>query len=158
MPFGVTQWPKNPDPREPDFSVDGWDVGQLPPFVWILSTTGATGVFAPLNLGITCYANVIGPAFTDWRDLPGPPLSPQYIVQIQGFQTVQPAPTPHTIRIDVIVHAPPVVSAFTGILRSLYPTAIAVQGPITMVAGPPSPGTIPNPVNMTPAKWNVLPI
>lgn len=158
MPFAVTQWPKEPDPRLPDFSIDGWDVGKLPPFVWILSTIGATGVFAPLNLGITAYNRIAGPGFGQWKPNPGPPLSVQYNLQIQGFQTVQPLPIPHTIRIDLIVSAPPVIFAYIGILRLTYPDAISVIGPITMVFQNPAPGTIPNPVFLTPAKWNVPPI
>lgn len=155
MPFAVSQWPNSPDPRLADFAIDGWDFGQVPPFTWILSTTGATGVFAPLNDGIAAFNVTVSPGFSTYRPPPGPPLSVQYNLQIEGKQFVDPVPFDHTIRIDLIVSAPPVIFAYIGQLRLLYPTAIAVWGPMTMVLDTPAPGTIPNPVFATPAKWDV---
>lgn len=155
MPFAVSQWPSSPDPRQADFAIDGWNFGQVPPFTWILSTTGATGVFAPLNDGITCFNRTVSPSFSTYRPLPGPPLSVQYNLQIEGKQTIETVPFDHTIEIDLIVSAPPVIFAYVGEIFRLYPTAIAVIGPIPMILVDPAPGTIPNPVFMTPAKWDV---
>ena len=74
MPFAVSQWPNSPDPRTNTFNQTGWNFGQVPPFTWILSTTGATGLLAIFNSGIplrNTFANETVGTYQEIGVLPG---------------------------------------------------------------------------------------
>lgn len=155
MPFAVTQWPQEPDPRAPDFAVDGWDVGQLPPFTWRISTTNATGVYAHLNAGVDCPNVTVSSSFSTYRSAPGQPNAVDLILLIAGFQTVQPVPVNHTIEFELRVIRPPGIR-FSGKFHFLYPVAIQEHDDFGLaVVLPDAMGTIPDDMIITPRKWNV---
>jgi hypothetical protein len=155
MPFAVKQWPDNPDPREPDFAVDGWDVGQLPPFVWRMSTTNATGVYEHLNDGVDCTNVTVSPSFSTYRSDPGQPNAVDLFILIAGFQTVQTVPEDHTIEFELRVTRPPGIR-FEGKFYFVHPVAIQQHDDFGLaVVLPDAAGTIPDDMTITPRKWNV---
>lgn len=153
MAYGVTQWPKEPDPREPDFGIDGYSPGQLPPYQWWLETTGATGQYAWLNDGIKCTNHSWSANFLSYRPLPGQPFAVQVFVRISGWQVSQIGPPPYSIEYEILISRPPLLR-FRGILRLDFPDAIEQRTGIVMVVVNPDTGTIPNPMTITPMKWN----
>lgn len=154
MAFGVSQWPYTPDPRLSDFAIIGWGEGQVPPWAWIISTTGATGIYEPYNSGVavrnTIRTPTLGEFFQD-SDLPG---NVNVRWTTTGTQAVAPGPPPFTmdmlLKIQVLT-----VTVWVAQIRALYPTAIAVQGPFVKLAGGTPGGTIPNDMFCTPAPWDI---
>jgi len=153
MPFAVRQWPVRPDPRSAAFAIDGWDFGQVPPFSWLLSTTGATGIWSFLNDGIVLRNTFASPSFSAYVPVIPPPFFIVTTLNINGFQTPQVGPPVHTIHFSFGLFVE-TSHAFQCDLRLLFPTAIQVQGPITAVFVGPSDGTIPNPLFLTPRIWD----
>lgn len=153
MPFAVSQWPYAPDPRSPAFASDGWNFGQVPPFSWKLSTTGATGVFVFFNDGITLRNGFESPSFSSYSPVIPPPSFVVTTLNISGFQAPQAGPPVHTIRFqfDIFVETS---LTYEGLLELLFPVAIQVQGPIPMNEIDPSFGTIPNPMELEPLIWS----
>jgi len=153
MPFAVSQWPNSPDPRPPDFAIDGWNFGQVPPFSWKMSTTGATGIYAFFNAGITLRNVFSSPSISFYDPVIPPPNFVVTTLVISGFQTPQAGPPLHTIAFgfDILVET---ALNFRGDLLLLFPTAIAIQGPIPLVEIQPSDGTIPNPMELQPLIWD----
>ena len=154
MPFAVSQWPNSPDPRTSEFNRTGWNFGQVPPFTWILSTTGATGLLAIFNAGVplrNTFNNETSGTYQEINVLPG---GLTVIMNILGTQEPNPIPIPHTINIQFTVFQITATLA-DGVLRLLYPTAILVQGPIPVTDTSPPGSSWPNPAEITPAKWDV---
>jgi len=153
MPFSVSQWPNSPDPRKPDFAIHGWNFGQVPPFSWNLSTTGATGIYGVFNGGVLLRNLFASPSSSSYAPNIPPPDNIQVNFDIFGFQTPQPGPPVHTIDIffEIVVFT---LLSYTGSFRALFPVAIAIQEPIPLVTHFPVSGSIPNPMLITPLKWD----
>ena len=153
MPFAVTQWANEPDPRAPDYIIEGWEVGQLSPWQWILATTDATGDLAVFNEGVL-FENATNAPDDGTFDPVGPlPGLLEVFFHISTHQVVQPGPPTWTVEIEIWLFW------FSELLynsrfRQLYPTAIQVQGPIDMVEWSTTHGTITEPMTIEPAKWN----
>ena len=155
MPFAVSQWPYSPDPRGSAFDILGWNFGQVPPFKWILSTTDATGIMAIYNTGILVDVVFEIPGVTQWAhpvELPG---FMRVSMTFLGFDTPQGAPPGTTKQMQISITESS-VPTWNGNLDLLFPTAIAVQSPFAMTQLNPSGGDFPNPMAITPAKWNVV--
>lgn len=154
MPFGVTQWPKEPDPREPDFDLYGWDVGQLGPWSWILSTTNAPGMWAIFNAGVLMQPTIISPIDTRFDNADTLPDDITAILSLKG-QQLPVGPAPGITKSFGIILLESLVDRWSGGQEFLYPTAIAVRSGFVMSADSPSSGTLPDPMTITPAKWNI---
>lgn len=153
MPFGVTQWPKEPDPRPPQYIVEGWAVGQLSSFKWILSTEDATGDLAVFNSGVR-FHNVFFSATTGVFVVDDTlPDDLAVIFNITSSQVVQVGPPTWTVSIDLQLFQLTTL-LYSALFRQLFPTAIQVQGPISMTEFDTSAGTITEPMSIEPAKWN----
>lgn len=153
MAFGVRKWPSSSDPRTAAWSVYGWNYGEVAPFTWLLKTTDATGPFARYNTAVPIFGVSSIPNFTTFRE-PGYPT--QHFsgeILITGWQTPQGSPPGYTIRISINLLEFGAAIA-SGSIDQLFPQAIAVQPPITVVPFTGVGGTIPNPMTITPAKWN----
>ena len=153
MPFAVTQWPKNPDPRLPTYISEGWDFGQLSSWKWILATTDATGTLAIFNSGVRCHNVFNSPTSGIFVVDATLPDDLALIFNITADQVPQVGPPTWTVKIDLQIFWLTTL-LYSRIFLQLYPTAIAVQGPIAMVEFDTSRGTIPDPMTLTPAKWN----
>ncbi len=153
MPFAVTQWALSPDPRPADYIVFGWDFGQMSPWQWILSTTGATGDLAVFNAGVLCVNIGNGPGFGDFAPVDPLPTGLALIFFITGTQLPAGGPPTFTNHINLQLFDVTLL-LYDGDLRQTYPTAIQVQTPIIMNEFDTSRGTLPNPMKITPAKWN----
>jgi len=153
MPFAVSQWPYSPDPRTPAFNILGWDFGQVPPFSWIMSTTGATGFFSVFNDGVTLRNSFVLPNVGTYD--PVDPLGNDLtlIMNIIGSNTPTPVPPIFTIDIQIDVFQI-TATVLSGRLLLLFPLAIAVQPPMTMIVAAPPGNDFPNPAILTPAKWD----
>ena len=153
MPFAVTQWALNPDPRPVDYITFGWDFGQMSPWKWVVSTTDATGELAVFNDGILCHNDLNSPSFGSFVPDVVIPHDIAIVFTITGTQLPAGGPPTFTIEIQLDVFH---LTAFLyqGRLRATYPTAIQIQSPIVMVELDPVFGTIPNPMQITPVKWN----
>lgn len=153
MPFSVTQWPKEPDPRAPAYIVNGWNVGQLSPWKWVVSTTGATGALSIFNAGILCHNTFNSASFGNFETDDTLPGSLALVFTIAG--TELPAGGPPTFTIAVNMQFFFITTLlYTAVLRVTYPTALQVQTGFTMVEFDTGHGTFINPVLITPAKWN----
>lgn len=154
MPFAVTQWAVEPDPREPDFNIIGFNVGQLPPWTWILATTNATGIWSIFNDGILVRPTTLLPEDTVFEEVGTLPDDITVIVSSKGQQLPVGPPPGITKSIGIILRES-LVDRWSGGEEWLYPDAIRVFGGIDMAEDSPSDGDIPDPMSLTPAKWNV---
>lgn len=153
MPFAVSKWPYSPDPRTGIFGGHGWDDVDVPPWVWLMKTSGATGPWTSLNTGIPTKVFFESPFFVGYSGA-SVDLSVQTQVHITTFEP--PLPSGNTIRIF-----PQVVEVSTGrgsnaLREFVYPQGIQVFGSFVMVdagTGIPDPD-FPNPVTITPQIWN----
>ncbi len=153
MPFAVSQWPYSPDPRLAQFDNPGWDYGQVPPWTWILKTTGATGLAAIFNSGVTVKPFAQVPGAVTFENVDVLPDDVTCILAHTTFQDPIGPPGPFTVFMAIVIRqlgSP----EFSGTLDQLYPTAIAIQGPFPMQKIGIGVGTMPNPVETTPAIWN----
>lgn len=150
MPFAVTKWGYSPDPRHPAFAPTGFAFGGLPPWRWTMKTTGALAPYLALNAGVTWErsSDAINTAaylpLVPIPDVTGPFLSclgsnpPQATVSMEwfvGFFTTGDA------------------EATEGFINELFPNALQKRSfTMTNVNG----GTpfFPNPLVITPHKWN----
>lgn len=153
MPYAVSQWPYSPDPRGPDFGLIGFDFGQVPPWKWLMESTGALSPYDPLNDGM-----VWEPAFFAPDSMQFAPVVPligvdDQVLEFFGSQDPVGAPPGTTMFMQVRFELTgPLQQSGSRIL--LYPTAIAVQGPFNMMnQGLPS-VLIPNPITITPLVWD----
>lgn len=153
MPFAVSQWPYFPDPRKPDFAAFGWNHSQVPPFSWIMHTTGATGIFRFFNLGVVNRNSFDSLGFSIYGPIIPPPFALVWDLSIFGFEDPQPGPPVHTIHFHFHIFKE-TSSQMEGDLELLFPVAIAEQGPIPVVQHDTTFGTIPNPMFLTPAIWS----
>lgn len=156
MPFAVSQWPYSPDPRQSWFNKTGWNHSQVPPWKWILSTTGATGDVAIFNGGVLVEATSMDSDLTVFENIATLPFLLTVELNSAGTQEPVGGPPGFTksqriqIRQDLVL-------IYGGTLDQLYPVAIAVQSPFDMTELGPNNGSIDNPMIATPAKWNVEP-
>lgn len=153
MPFAVSQWPHSPDPRLLDFAITGYDFGQVPPWRWLMTTSGAIFPYESLNDGIiwqaashsinNCEYNVI--------DL-SPDLSDDRLAFFGSRFPIGGAPG-STIRIFCTFFQTAADPATNGSLFLTYPKAIGTRSFVMSndVGGEPF---LPNPVLLTPRKWN----
>lgn len=153
MPFAVSQWPYSPDPRGPAYIVQGWDFGQLPSWKWDLGTTGATGDLAVFNAGVRFHNVSNTPQFGDFDPDVVLEHDLEVLFEIQTNQIPQGSPPPWTVRILIQISRG-VTPLYSVLFPQLFPTAIQVQGPFAMTEIDTSSGTIPNPMTITPAKWD----
>lgn len=153
MPFAVKQWPDEPDPRPPNYIIDGWDVGQLSSWKWILSTDGATGLMSVFNDGVQCHNTFHLPNLGAFAVDDTLPDDLALIFNINSHQTPQTGPPDWTVQIALQIFQLTDL-LFTGLWREEYPTAIQIQGPIIMTPVSGTGGTFPNPMFAAPAKWN----
>lgn len=154
MPFAVSQWPYSPDPRTAQFDQTGWDFGQVPPWSWIISTTAATGPFDIFNSGVVVKPFAALATETLFRQVDVLPEDITVRLSSQGFIVPFGMPPGITKTLKITIAQPEFTEA-EGQIDLTFPTAIAVQGPIVMTVLPPPIGTIPNPMVLTPAKWDV---
>lgn len=154
MAYAVTQWPYSPDPRLPDFDLIGWDFGQVPPWAWRLHTTNATGLAEPFNGdGVIVKPFTILPQQVSFSNVDELPALVTVTTNHSGFPEPV-VPGPNTMFLSVIVWQDdePEFSASFGLL---YPTAIVERNwPVMLKVGI-GVGTMPDPLVMTPAKWNL---
>lgn len=153
MAFEVTQWPKNPDPRLPDFNLFGFDAGMVPPWRFLLETTGATGDVSIYNAGVVIEAKTTAAASTRYEDLGGLPQDQLCELQSDGTQLPVGGPPGITKTLTVILRQD-FLEIWKGTIKLLYPTAIRVFGGFNMVLVGANNGTVPNPMTCTPLKWN----
>jgi len=154
MPFAVSQWPYNPDPRLPAFDQVGWEHSQVPPWIWTLKTTNATGPYAILNSGVSVEPFVFVVGTTRWRRNPAAPVGLDIVLSIIG--TVPPSGVPpRTKTFDLDIFETGTTDGFIGQLLKTFPTAIAEHAPLVMVSTGSPTGTIPDPIKLVPTKWNV---
>ena len=154
MAFAVTQWPKSPDPRAPDFNLYGFNVGQLPPWTWILSTTNATGIWSIFNAGVVMRPTIELPEDTRFDNVDTLPDDITVIVSSKGQQLPVGPGAGITKSIGIIL-LEGLVDRWSGGKEWLYPDAIRVFGGIDMAEDSPSAGDVPDPMALTPSKWNV---
>lgn len=148
MPFTVTAWPYNPDPRPPGFSLFGFAFGQVPPWRWILKTTGATGPYVELNSGVLIQNSSFNEVSAKWDS-----ADAAYALTKAGDQIDLPGFPGFTVHWELFI-APPASLGYVGLLDESYPDAIHVFSiSVDPIAGPP--GEIPNPVTVTPRAWNL---
>ena len=153
MSFAVSQWPYSPDPRLPDFAIIGFDFGQVPPWRWLMTTTGALAPFEILNTG-----NVWEPFSFGVDRVRYEPVIPMPGVgnaNISFFGTQDPtgggAGITQTMAIEFGFTFP---NHELGFIQLLYPKAIQANGPFNMM-NESSPSTnIPNPVTITPVRFD----
>lgn len=153
MPFAVTQFALSPDPRPVNYITFGWDFGQMSPWKWILSTTGATGTLDVFNAGVKCH-NVFASPGTGIFVVDD--VLPDDLALIFNISTTQiPAGGPPTFTVGIDLQFFWLTTLlYNAQLRQTYPTAIQVQAPITTTEFDTSRGTFPNPLQIEPAKWN----
>jgi len=154
MPFGVTKWPKQPDPRAPDYIIQGWAVGQLSPWQWILATSGATEQLAVFNDGVLCVNTFNSPTFGGFQ--PVVPLDGELniVFTIVGSQIPFGGGSPYSIEIEIWLFWFSTL-LYRGNVRQLFPTALQIHGPINMLEFVTTFGTVTEPMTVEPAKWNV---
>lgn len=153
MPFGVSQWPYSPDPRPVDFDQPGWNHSQVAPWAWTVKTDGATGAYVPFNVGVIVKPTFVVPGLTQFSNPISLPGGISVLVQTLGTAEPTGPPPGVTKRIQVEVFDDD-MQTWNGTLELLYPVAIAAQSPFDMVNTSPPSGTIPNPIQLIPAKWN----
>lgn len=151
MPFAVTQAGYSPDPRQPDFAIEGFNFGQLPPWRFLMETTDAIFPYESLNDGVVWERSAHGIDFCSYQPLaPIPDVTDPQL----GFSGTQEPSGGFTINWFCLFFMTGAGPATTGFLDELYPLAIKTRS-FTMenVAGPPP--FIPNPLVITPRKWNL---
>jgi len=147
MPLTVTGWPDHPDSRSSHFALTGFAFGQVPPWKFLVKTTGASPAFDFLNQGalVTSQGNTSPDATYDF-DVPF-----SFFLK-EGFDTEQgdpPATVIYTLHIEV-----PGFAIHEGKLRLVFPDAI--QTLIFPDVDPITPGSdqIPNPVVCSPRAFD----
>lgn len=153
MAFAVSQWPYSPDPRTALFSAQGWAFGAVAPWVWLLTSPGATGAYADLVSGVICKPLSDLGSFTRWEGFSNTGLGTQY----QFDKTWRPAAGETDTSLDFALNFYNIGRPDAGGNSSaVWPEAIQVLGPIEMLTSPggdPIP-ELPNGVSLTPAVWN----
>lgn len=150
MPFEVTQWGYSPDPRKPTYAIEGFDFGQLPPWRWKMTTTGAIFPYEALNAGVVWERSDHGIDFASFAPLVPIPDVTDPLLGWGGTQEPIGGFTINWFCQFFITGADPATSGFFG---ELYPVAIKARA-FTMVNEGGPPPFIPNPLVITPLKWN----
>ncbi len=153
MPFGVTQWGYSPDPRPPSFCTQGWNFGQIPPWRWFMKTTGAESPYEALNTGVLWTLNEsigFGLGFAYYKPvvpIPGvdDPDLHVFTTDFAGFG--------QTVAWFCSFFLPPHPDEAVGTIAEFFPIAIAERS-FAMVTGGTGGGLIPNPLVISPRKWN----
>ncbi len=153
MPFRVSQWPYSPDPRTAQFDNPGWDYGQVPPWAWVIDTSDATGLAAVFNDGVLVKPTTVLPGQVTFENVDVLPDDVTVEMKHTTFQEPVGPPPLATVFITVIIRQLG-LPEFSGVIGLLYPTAIAVQGPVPMQKVGAGVGTMPNGTETTPAIWN----
>ena len=154
MSFGVRQWPDSPDPRGSLFSYAGWNWGQVAPWAFIVSSIGATGIYAYLNAGVAINAKFDDGFNTTWSHGGAPPDFP--LTQIFKVGTEAPVgPAFDSISLTVLINPTATDPMAIGQLDLSFPNAITAYAGIPMSDGGGPVAAIPNGVTITPARWDV---
>ncbi len=153
MPFEVTQWGYSPDPRPPDYALLGYDFGQLPPWRWLMKTTDADFPYMALNDGVLWESSSFLPNFGAWLPLVPIPDVLEPLLFNNGTQEIVALPTPNTITFNCSFFN--FFSPFrsSGVIRLVYPDALRVWS-FTMSGSGTGGPFFPNPLTITPHKWN----
>ncbi len=147
MPLTVTAWPYSPDPRLPSFSLRGYAFGQVPPWKFLATTTGATDPWTDLNdPGVLLTQKSDVGDITVYDEPTG-----RYLIEKTGFEFVQSGPD-HTVKFVLIAQDQP-NGDYEGTDFQVFPDAIRIWTVGMSPIGQPS-GLIPNPVIITPRKWD----
>ncbi len=150
MPFAVTQWGYSPDPRPPDYALTGFDFGQLPPWRWTMKTTGALDPYGALNTGVTWQRTSNTVSFASF--LPVVPI-PDVTDPFLNFSGT-PAPVGgFTVEWFIGFFTTGADPATEGTLTELWPLAIKTRA-FTMTNVNGGDPFFPNPLVITPHKWN----
>jgi len=147
MPLTVTAWPYSPDPRDASFSIIGYGFGQVPPFKFLISTTGALPPFDDLNDGILLTLTDENPPLTVYSSLA---VAGNQVTKA-GFKDPQGVPL-HTVEWTLqLARAPG--TQYVGDLQQVFPNAIQKFSiPVVAIVGPI--GLIPNPVAFLPRSFD----
>lgn len=153
MAFAVRQWPTAPDPRSSLFSFAGWDFSQVAPWQWIVSTTGASGAWAFLNDGFVVPATSDDGFDTQWSGTV-PDSGGTTVVLSKFGREVPVAMPPFTLEWLWTIDVPSTGQQGRAHAFILFPAAIVVFGPLAMLDTGVPILDLPNPVKITPAKWD----
>lgn len=153
MPYAVSQWPYSPDPRPNAFGITGFDFGQVPPWRWLMQTTGALAPYDPLNTGMV-WEN----AFHTVDSLQYEPVVPligvdDQVLEFYGQQEPSGGGAGTTMFMQIRFELTgPLQQSGSRLL--LYPKALQVNGPFNMLnQGLPS-VLMPNPLTITPVRYD----
>lgn len=154
MPFGVSQWPYSPDPRQPDFGIYGLNFGQVPAWAWTLSTTNATGLAAVFNAGVIVKPVTILAGQTVFENVDDLGDLVTCSVKFSGFLE------PFGPSFDETFIVTPIIRQdgdpeFSGLKGWLYPDGIRVFDGIDMTKVGIGTGTMPDPMKITPEIWDI---
>lgn len=156
MPFGVSQWPYSPDPRQPDFDLIGWNFGQVPPWKWTVKTQDATGLAEIFNGGVLVEPAQVLPGQVVFIAVDALPDDVTIEVKHSGFLEPVGPPPVGTMFITIVIRQDG-SPEFTGVLTQTYPEAIVVQTPIIMAKVGIGVGTMPEPCETIPEIWDAEP-
>lgn len=153
MPFAVSKWPSSGDPRNPGHLLIGFEYGARAPWAWLVQSVDANGWAAELATGVRIsqiFADVEQGQFA--RD-PQPPLSIEVNASPFGYEPPVVSPPGATLNwLFAIVGAGGEIAAES--LWLTLPNAIQVFTFENLAFFGADPSTIPNPVTMTPIKWD----
>lgn len=149
MPFGVTQWGYSPDPRTVAFGLIGFDFGQLPPWRWSMLTTDALFPYEALNTGILWEPSSIAANEVFYAPTVPIPNVTDPVLTFRGEPTPSAGSTMRFFCSFFTTGAP---TEQSGQILALFPKAIATRA--FPMSGAASPALIPNPLVITPKKWN----
>lgn len=153
MPYAVRKAPASNDPRSWAFLWMGWQYGQVPPYKWRLSTTGALAPFEALNAGIVLpVATYSDHEYLATGTLSGS-LNPTYALEIFTADEPQPFPSDWTVRFTFTAVADG-INEQAGELKQLWPVAIAQRSIDDVLPVPSGTRYIPNPLIITPVRWD----
>jgi hypothetical protein len=154
MPFKVSKYPQPPDPRPTYFQTAGMDNGAVPPYQYLLSTVGATGILSPLNDGILLTASSLTNTVNGYEPAALPAGWSFCQLVIEGSDVVIPSPADHTVTRTLTIFFQGVATLLSE-SQELYPPPIAVSylpAP-TLILSPPG-DTCPNAIALTPRRWD----
>ena len=153
MPFGVRKWPDSCDPRGPCFCLEPYAPGAVPPFAYRIQTTGALPPLDWLNAGdIVTFTVRVGLAcqFPNGEPIPG--VLNANLDTSPIFDWLNLPPPLHTLEWILRV-AEGTGNLHQGQSSARFPDAVGMPPAISMSATV-GPELIPNPVTITPVKWD----
>ena len=151
MAFGVSQWGYSPDPRGPDYALTGFDFGQLPPWRWMMTTTGALAPYEILNTGLVWQRNANDVKSASFVPIVPTPGITDAFLSLRGTALPSGGITMEWFCSFFTTGHP---SATEGFINELYPLALKTRSFTMLNTGLPPP-LIPNPLVITPRKWNL---